>query len=132
MTQDKNQNMDEKSAKSTHQAGTGFMMSLTEAIKKLQGDGYTENFIPRFNHFEARSGTIKLFPEDLVVDEMLRFENSSDPDDQSILFAFSTSIPGVKGLYVDSYGLSHDNLSSDVLAFLIKRKPTEKSDAISH
>lgn len=97
------------------EAGTGFMASLADTIRAFESRGYTENLVPRFDHFEFRSGQEHLAPEDFVLDEMRRFENTSDPDDQAILYAISAPTQGVKGLYVDSYGAYHDDLSERML-----------------
>lgn len=96
-------------------AGTGFMLSLADSIHHLYGQGYVENLIPRFDHFECRSGTIKLKPDDIVIDRLVRFENTSDPDDQSILYAVSAPQLGLKGLYVEGYGPAQDELSHEMI-----------------
>ncbi len=98
------------------QAGTGFMMCLSDAIRHLNALGYTENLGAAFDHLCGQSGAIKLYPHEIVIDEIFRFENSSDPDDQAILYAISAPDRGIKGLYVDSYGVYHDELSNMLLA----------------
>ncbi len=97
------------------QAGTGFMMSLVEGIHKMQEKGYTANLVPKFDRLECDMGNIKLYPDDLVIDKMIRFENTSDPDDQSILYAISSPSQNVKGIYVESYGTYHDELSHEMI-----------------
>lgn len=96
-------------------AGTGFMLTMTEALQQLKGQGYTENLVPKYDHFECQSGKFKLYPNDFVVDELVRIENSSDPDDQSAVYAISSPSQKLKGVYVDSYGLYHDDLSNSIL-----------------
>lgn len=96
------------------EAGTGEMGSLSAGIRKWEGLGYTENLIPVEDHLSCQMGAIELYPEDIRVDHIIRFENTSDPDDQSILYAISSPTKGVKGLYVDSYGVYHDNLSPEL------------------
>src|SRR5437868_1520764 len=96
-------------------AGTGFMGSLSESLQVLVEQGYTENFTPKRDHLECCSGKYKFFPEDIRVDEMLRFENTSDPDDQSIIYAISSVSQGIKGIYVESYGIYQDDLSYEML-----------------
>lgn len=96
-------------------AGTGFMMTLTEGVKKMQLRGYTANFSAKYDHLEAEMGKIKLYPQEFTIDKMIRFENASDPDDQSILYAISSASKNVKGLYIESYGTYHDELSSKML-----------------
>lgn len=92
-------------------AGTGEMQCVADAIKELQAKGYTHNLILAYDHFKTEDDNIKLYPKDIFFDEVMRFENTSDPDDQSILYAISSLVDQVKGLYVESYGLYHDEIS---------------------
>lgn len=96
-------------------AGTGFMLELREGIRRIENIGYVANLSSRYDHFEAKSGEIKLYPGQFRIDGMLRFENTSDPDDQSILYAISSSDGELKGAYVESYGLYHEELSPEML-----------------
>ncbi len=96
-------------------SGTGFMISLSDTIRELQRMGYTENLGCANDHLCARSGKIKLYPKDITIDRMVRFENSSDPDDQAILYAARCDSKDLLGLYVDSYGLYHDDLTPELL-----------------
>lgn len=100
------------------EAGTGFMMSLYEMLTQLERLGYVENLGAKGDHFEARSGALKLYPKDIIIDKMLRFENTSDPDDQAILYAISAPDLGVKGVYVDTYGINGNDLSPELLRAL--------------
>ena len=92
-------------------AGTGEMQALSDAMKNLEAKGYTHNFILAYDHFKTEDGKIKLYPKDVFFDEVMRFENTSDPDDQSILYAISSLADDIKGTYVESYGLYHDDIS---------------------
>ena len=94
------------------------MNCLTEELHRLEAAGYTENLSARFDHFEARSGEIQLDPKQIVVDDHIRFENTSDPDDQSIAYAIRDPKSGIKGVYVESYGLYHDELSQQMIELL--------------
>lgn len=107
-------------SKSTLKAGTGYMLSLSDAIRRFEKEGFTENLVPTFSHFCCQSGKFKLYPNDFRVLEMFRFENSSDPADQAILYAITCSSQQIKGLYVDSYGAYHDDLSNDMLSRLME------------
>jgi len=98
-----------------NEAGTGFMLSLTDGIQKLKEQGYKDNLVPKFDHLEFDMGRVKLYPQDFTIDKMIRFENTSDPGDQSILYAISCPEKGVKGVYVESYGTYHDELSELML-----------------
>ena len=119
-------NEKEKLAHYVAQAGTGFMPQLASAIRKLESEGYVENLVPKFDHFECRSREFSIFPPNITVDRVVRFENTSDPDDQSILYAISDHTQNLKGLYADSYGLYHDELSLAMLAALSVKAETEE------
>lgn len=95
------------------QAGTGFMMCLSDMIRELEKKGYSANLVAEYDHFRFHQK--KIYPQDFYVDEVVRFENSSDPDDQAILYAIRSDVHNVKGLYVESYGLYHDSLSTPML-----------------
>ena len=96
-------------------AGTGFMRSLTDAILDLQKKGYVENLVPCYDHLTCQSGAIRMYPREFFIDEMMRFENSSDPGDQSILYAITCDSRNLKGLYIESYGTYHDELSEGMI-----------------
>lgn len=100
-------------AQDVMKAGTGFVASLPDTLRALQAKGYTENLTAKFDHFESQMGKIKIYPQDMSVDEVVRFENASDPDDNSILFAIRSN-DGVKGVFVDSFGVYHTELSPDL------------------
>lgn len=89
--------------------------NLTRAICELQKRGYKENLSAAFDYFYYGPDKNELHPHEIFFDEVIRFENSSDPDDQSILYAISAPAKNVKGLYVESYGLYHDNLSPSMI-----------------
>lgn len=105
--------MDSIQSKEILKAGTGDMLGLTDVIHHFEHQGYTENLVPVFDHFT--SGEIEIYPSDFTIDEMYRFENTSDPDDQSILYAISLPNFSLKGIYIESYGLYHDELSTEML-----------------
>lgn len=96
-------------------AGTGMMMTLTQGIRELRDRGYKSDFIPHYDHFSACHGEVMIYSRDIIIDDILRFENSSDPGDTSILYAISVRSGHIKGLYVDSYGTYHDELSPEIL-----------------
>ena len=99
-----------------HKAGTGFMLSLAETIKNFQEYGnYTENLSAHDDHFECCSGKYKIFPRNFEVDKMVRFENASDPDDNSILYAITDPTQNLKGLYVEGYGAGQPSLSREMI-----------------
>ncbi len=98
------------------EAGTGFMPGLAETMQILEEEGgYTHNLTAKVDHFECCSGAHKIYPKNLIVEKIHRFENSSDPDDNSILYAISDPSQKIKGLYVEAYTINQDTLSVDLL-----------------
>jgi hypothetical protein len=80
------------------------METLTEAIERLRGRGFTVDFSA------APGGLLRceecgseFDPALLHIDEIVRFEGESDPGDESILFALSGTC-GHVGLYSTAYG----------------------------
>lgn len=95
------------------------MQSLYTAIKKHQARGYAINFVAKFDHLEADGGTITLRPGQFIADSVERFDNSSDPDDQSILYAITSKDGSLKGLFAESYGIYHEELSPEMMMSLV-------------
>jgi hypothetical protein len=88
--------------------------TLTEALTDLKIRGYSNDFNIQPDAIECITLNLKLRPEDFHVDEIYRFEGMTDPDDNTILFAVSSST-GVKGVIVDAYGAYADSLTSEML-----------------
>ena len=88
------------------------MLQPIEAMAEWEERGYTENLVLKGDHFEINDGEISIYPEEFEVDAIVRFENTSDPDDQSILYAISSSKHGIKGLFLESFGLYNEDISS--------------------
>lgn len=91
------------------------MISLADTIVDLENQGYEENLSADYDHFSCRVRAIELYPTDFEIDKVVRFENSSDPDDQAILYAISSPTKQIRGLFVESYGLYHEELSAEIL-----------------
>lgn len=77
--------------------------SLIDALDDLRKRGYEADFATQTVCLYCGDLDIRLDPEDFHVDEVYRFEDGSTPDDNSVLYAIS-STSGVKGTLVDAYG----------------------------
>lgn len=102
-------------SKDIQKAGTGFMLQPIEAMQELESKGYDKNLVLKFDHFEIDSGDIKIYPKDFEIDEVVRFENTSDPNDQSILYAISSASHDLKGIFLESYGLYTEEVSRSMI-----------------
>lgn len=81
------------------------MTTMTSCINKLQSEGYKENFIAKETGLEAPSSKKIYIPPQVKITNFYRFEGESDPADNAIVYSIETE-DGVKGILVDSYGMS--------------------------
>ena len=79
-------------------------MSMTEALKGLRNRGFTINFAFLHHAFCAVESGRAFKPEELSIREHHRFEGTSDPDDESVVYAIETH-DGLRGTIVDAYGI---------------------------
>jgi len=88
--------------------------TLTEAMTSLKQKGYEHDFNVHPDWIECSGLDIRLKPEEFHVDEVHRFEGMSDPEDNDVLFAI-TSTKGIKGLLTDAYGMYAESLSPGMM-----------------
>lgn len=80
------------------------MESLSEALRRLGAAGYTESFRAEPDGLRAvESGCIHE-PESLRIEEIVRFEGDSDPQDEAVVFALRCPEHSARGTYVVAYG----------------------------
>ena len=78
--------------------------TVTDALTRLRADGYTADFSATAEGDLACEGcNMTMHPTDIRVDDAIRFEGDSNPDDQDILFAIQCAC-GCKGTYSAAYG----------------------------
>lgn len=87
--------------------------SLTDALDDLRKRGYEAEFEPQSDCLYCNNLDLRLYEEDFNIDEVYRFEEDSNPDDNAVVYAL-TSPTGVKGTIVDGYGASAENLSFEM------------------
>ncbi|RZK32173.1 MAG: hypothetical protein EOO57_15330 [Hymenobacter sp.] len=82
------------------------MTSLVTVEKKLNGQGYTNNYSVqdgRLTVMDTAATAATYSPEETTIVDYFRFEGDSNPDDMSILYAIETS-DGGKGTISSAYG----------------------------
>lgn len=88
--------------------------TLSEAINKLKiEEGYIFDFNMLDDHL-ALSENEKFKDSEFEVDKILRFEGMSNPDDNAILYAITTSNLK-KGILIDGYGISGGQISKEMM-----------------
>ena len=89
--------------------------TLSEAIAGLQVRGYSEDFNLQENGLHCRRLKIELQPDEFEVIECHRFDDDTNPDDESVLYGIISKKYGVKGILVNSYSIYSDDVSNDIL-----------------
>ena len=97
------------------------MDTLSDAIRRLQSEGYTGNWFANADHdLQCDESGEVLDPVDVQIDHILRFEGQSDPGDMTILFALRTP-SGTKGLYSTAFGAEMPADDAAVIALMPHR-----------
>lgn len=91
------------------------MEHLAQAVERLTVAGYSEDFRAESGRLRAVGEGSLHEPESLVIDEIVRFEGASDPDDQAVLFALRSEPRGIRGTFVTAYGLYLDPLDGAMI-----------------
>lgn len=88
------------------------METLSQAVDRLESRGYRKSFRAIAHGMLELPDGPKFEPESLVVDEVVRFEGVSDPEDEAVLFALRSADgqQDVRGTFVASYGVQGDPL----------------------
>jgi hypothetical protein len=91
------------------------MTTLSEILDKLKKEGYTIDFNLTSNCLECADNSLQIHPEDFVVDKFYRFEGESDPGDEAIVYAISSTKHDLKGTLVNGYGPFADDIAEELV-----------------
>jgi hypothetical protein len=83
-------------------------MELAETIEALKAKGYVEDFNLTSGSLKIPGANFNRIVRDFKIDETYRFDEMTDPADQSVIYAISSEKYGLKGLIVNGFGLSGD------------------------
>lgn len=108
------------------------MTTLSEVLNHLKSKGYNLDFNLDDNCLICHSNSLRIHPEEFMVDKHYRFEGLSDPADEAIIYAISSTKNDLKGTLVDGYGISSDKLTHDMIKALTGKRPAEHSSMISN
>ena len=87
--------------------------TLSQKMNELKTNGYTSDFNLDDDKITDKTIDSSYLPDQFNVDKVYRFEGMSNPADNSILYAITTS-DGRKGLLVDGYGVSGGQISTQL------------------
>jgi len=91
--------------------------TVTEAMRLLEADGYTEDFNLTSGLLDCAACQIGHEPVVGIIERQYRFEGASNPDDEAVVFGVRCPACGAKGVLVSAYGPGAD---PEALAWLTK------------
>lgn len=100
------------------------MDSLADTLGRLEDSGYLADFYARDAMIGCPECDELVDPATLVVDEIVRLEGDSDPDEEIIVYALSAGPCGRKGTYVIAFGPTVTPEDESVAAVLRNRPHT--------
>lgn len=98
------------------------MTTLSEVTNILKERGYNENLNLKKDHLECPSQKLKIFPGEFTVDKHYRFEGSSDPADEAIVFAVFSAKHHLKGVLINGYGISSESMTDEMIKALDEKE----------
>jgi hypothetical protein len=98
------------------------METLADSVNRLTAAGYTDDFRAETDGLRAVASGCVHAPESLIIDEVVRFEGITDPDDEAIVFALRCGAHGIKGTYAVPYGSKMEPLDAEMVRRLNAKK----------
>ena len=83
------------------------MTTMVTSLNSFVQKGYTEDYKATSSGLKALKTGKFYLPQEVVVVDFQRFEGTSDPGDESILYVIETN-DGGKGTLVDAFGPASD------------------------
>ena len=90
--------------------------TMSEAVNELKKRGYELDFNLQENCLICHGD--KFDVDEFEIVEVYRFEGNSDPSDEAVVYAIQSN-SGLKGVLVNGYGISANQLSSDMAKKII-------------
>jgi len=87
--------------------------TLSQTMNELKENGYVCDFNLDDEKITDKKADVSFLPDQFNVDKVYRFEGMTNPSDNSILYAITTS-DDQKGLLVDGYGVTGGQVSKEL------------------
>lgn len=102
--------------------------TVSEALNNLVKRGYTHDFNVRAEKecLVCNTSLTQLSVDDFEIDETYRFEGDTDPGDEMILFAISSTKHKIKGTLLNAYGMYSDSATTKIIEKLVTHIKTMK------
>ncbi|HEX5654651.1 MAG TPA: hypothetical protein VFX58_16350 [Chitinophagaceae bacterium] len=85
--------------------------TVTEAVNGLKARGFDMDFNLKENCLVCLEH--RFSADEFEIVEVYRFEGNTDPADEAVVYAVQ-SVNGLKGVLVNGYGISADEMSTDM------------------
>jgi len=89
--------------------------TVTEALKWLNSEGFTENFNLDENCIRFNNNKQSMSPEEFKIDYVFRFEGDTDPGDEDIVYGISSDTYETKGVLTSAFGIYADAISTEMI-----------------
>ncbi|RYU95103.1 phosphoribosylpyrophosphate synthetase [Emticicia agri] len=86
-----------------------------DAINALVGKGYDHNFNLKDEVLYCHTNHTSLQPDEFQIDEVYRFEGETNPDDEVIVYAISSTSENIKGVLINAYGVYAESVSAQLV-----------------
>ena len=102
--------------------------TVSEALNNLVKRGYTHDFNVHTEKecLGCNTSLTQLSVDDFEIDETYRFEGDTDPGDEMILFAISSTKHKIKGTLLNAYGMYSDSATTKIIEKLVTHIKTMK------
>jgi hypothetical protein len=94
------------------------METMQQAVARLDAAGYTADFSIAGGRIACPSCGETVAPDDVSVDEVVRFEGDTNPDDESALYAISAGPCGHRGTLALAFGPDISGSDADAVRAL--------------
>lgn len=85
--------------------------TLSVTVNGLMKYGYTHDFNINQECLLCHQTQTVLSPDEFQIDKTYRFEGATNPEDESIVYAISSVKHAIKGVLVNGYSISADEMS---------------------
>jgi hypothetical protein len=96
----------------------GEQLTLADSVDRLTKAGYADWFKAEDGGLRSATNGCVHSPDEMRVDEFLRFEGETNPDDEAIVFALTCVPHGVKGTYTIPYGTTTPQADAEIVRHL--------------
>jgi quercetin dioxygenase-like cupin family protein len=107
------------------------MTTISEVLNHLQTEGYTTDFNLKDNCLLCHGNSLRIHPDDFVIDKHYRFEGISDPGDEAVIYAISSIKHNIKGTLLNGYGIYSEKAVDDLIDSLKENTTLMKKLKIS-